>query len=903
MRLPEHLELLLTDEPVLDVYAHGPWRVPDGLFEDISARIDALANDPRAADLTTDEHKLLTLPASLVTAEIFGILAFLPGGGAIKAGSWSQLPERLLHRHLANPGALSTRMTRWDAPGGRWRPPVDWLIEAPDRELAIELARECLGVLEGVEPLEERRKALLRLYSDPPECDVNLPKMELREHWHAHAGDDIVAAVPELLGPVGYLDWVCEGLLAAYGILAEAAPRDESVESHLIQLLLQGSMEHVPAELAAALGEDRYHDLQQRFPAERRGFKADAWQQRTRAWLVRALVAGAADACRAWLDMAMRFVAIVQGLPGDPWFPKAEWIPVGQFQTDLRRLYAPRRRVVNPLTETLKAPAGAEESGPDGEPGAAASGTRAALASTLVEQPELTAALEELTRGKDPVRLLIAGPDGTGKRDAAQELGKALALGRDPLWVTDNLYAGQRLSDAVAKLHADARDCAGDRLLVIDGLDGIVADPGNGEAIADELHRLLAIHPELNLVVLCDAGGEERIRDVNPVLPGRFRIARTAPFTARGHAELFRRALERHGARATRQAVEAAGALLAATPPMQSLRNARLAPYLADQVVAAVRARTEGGAEIVVRKGDVPAALDTAQSAGNPLHELRDLTGLETVKHEIALLVAGTHAARLRSESGLRITPPTRHMVFTGNPGTGKTMVARLLGRIYKKLGVLSSGHLVEASRAHLVGEYIGQTAPRTRRLVERAIGGVLFIDEAYTLTQSPLKGDYGHEAIAELVKLMEDHRDDLVVIVAGYEQEMVEFLSANPGLDSRFPKQIHFPDYTDDELITVFGQLAEADGFRLAPGTEDVLRSMLRRAPRGPSFGNGRLMRNLLDVAVANQADRIASVAVGASGDAVPAKPPAKKDLITLTAEDLPPLLEHPEEFFGLYL
>ncbi|TDD90816.1 AAA family ATPase [Actinomadura rubrisoli] len=340
---------------------------------------------------------------------------------------------------------------------------------------------------------------------------------------------------------------------------------------------------------------------------------------------------------------------------------------------------------------------------------------------------------------------------------------------------------------------------------------------------------------------------------------------------------------------------------------MQTLRNARLAPYLAGQVVAAVRARTAADAEAVVRKQDIPATLDTALSVGDPLAELRDLTGLDTVKHEIALLVAGTHAARLRSESGLKITPPTRHMVFTGNPGTGKTMVARLLGRIYKRLGVLSSGHLVEASRAHLVGEYIGQTAPRTRRLVERAIGGVLFIDEAYTLTQSPLKGDYGHEAIAELVKLMEDHRDDLVVIVAGYQQEMAEFLVANPGLDSRFPKQLHFPDYTDDELITVFGQLAAADGFTLAPGTPEALRAMLRRAPRGPSFGNGRLIRNLLDVAVANQADRVATAAVtarrGAAKDARPARVPTKKELITLTAEDLPPLLEHPEEFFGLYL
>ncbi|WP_242900854.1 AAA family ATPase [Actinomadura terrae] len=898
MRLPEHLELLLTDEPVLDVYAYGPWRVPDGLFEEIAARIDALAADPRAVDLTTDEHKLLTLPASLVTAEIFGILAFLPGGGAIKAGSWSQLPERLLNRHLVNPGPLSTRMTRWDAPGGRWRPPVDWLVEAPDRELAIELARECLGVLEGIEPLDERRRALLRLYDDPPACDVNLPKMELREHWHAHADDAAIASIPELLGPVGYLEWVCAGLLAAYEHLTNVAPREESVESHLIQLLLQGSLEHVPAELAVALGEDRYRELQQRFSGERRGFKAGAWQEQTRAWLVRALVSGAADACRAWLDMAMRFVAIVQGLPGDPWFPKAEWIPVGQFQTDLRRLYAPRRHVVNPLIEGLRVTSGTAVAAPAARP---------ELATSLVGQPEVTAALDELTRGKEPVRLLLAGPDGTGKRDAAQELGKALALSRDPLWVTDNLFSGQRLSDAVAKLHADARDCAGDRLLIIEGLDGVVADPGNGEALAAELHRLLAVHPDLQVVALCDTGGDERIREINPVLPQRFRIARTRPFDAAGHAELFRRALDRHGVRATRHAIEAAGALLEATPPTQTLRNARLAPHLADQVVAAVKARTAEGAELVVRKQDVPETLDTAQSIGNPLAELRDLTGLETVKHEIALLVAGTHAARLRGESGLRITPPTRHMVFTGNPGTGKTMVARLLGRIYRRLGVLSSGHLVEASRAHLVGEYIGQTAPRTRRLVERAIGGVLFIDEAYTLTQSPLKGDYGHEAIAELVKLMEDHREDLVVIVAGYQQEMAEFLAANPGLDSRFPKQLHFPDYTDDQLLTVFEQLAAADGFRLADGTHEVLRSMLRRAPRGPSFGNGRLMRNMLDVAVANQADRVASAAVTArraakKGDKPP-RTPSKKELITLTAEDLPPLLDHPEEFFGLYL
>ncbi|MBC6457007.1 AAA family ATPase [Actinomadura sp. HBU206391] len=940
MRLPEHLELLLSDEPILDVYSFGPWRVPDGLFDEIAGRIDALAKDPRCVELTTNDHKLMTLPASLIAAEAYVMIGFLPGVGAISGGSQAQLFDRLLGRHLSKPAALTSLNTWWVTSTNLWRPPMDWLIEVPDRELAIRLARECLVALEGIEPLERRRQALIRLYDDPPDCDVSLSKSDLREHWAAHAGEEILTELPELTGPVGYLDWVCAGLLAARDRLAEAAPSDESVALHMSGLLLQAGLVRVPVQLRPALGDDLYDEVCTRIAVERWGFKARTWQEQIRGRLTQALVEGAADACRGWLDMATRFSACVQGLPGEPTRTKTDWVPIGQFQIDLRRLYGLRRRIVNPLTTKL-VPANPNGRGANGRSaGVQSAGVQSAkgrstaaqtakdqtaqdrtangrttndrtangrkktpagrtkgsadsdLVSGLVGQPEVTAALQEITGGGAPVRLLLAGPDGTGKRTAVQELAKAIKLPQPPYWSTHNLFAGKPLADAAAKLHAEIRDCAGQRLLIIDGLDEIAADPGNGGALAAELHRLMAVHGDLHLVALCGATGEQRIREVDPALLNRFRVARTRPFPAEEHAELFRRELALRGARAHKRALTAAGELLAAAPPVQSLRNARLAPHLADLVVEAVRGRTEPGAELVVKRADVPRTLETSGAVEDPLAELNALTGLDSIKEEIDLLVAVTRAGQLRGAAGLKVSAPTRHMVFTGDPGTGKTMVARLLARIYKKLGVLSSGHLVEASRAHLVGEYIGQTAPRTRRLVERALGGVLFIDEAYTLSQSSFKNDYGHEAIAELVKLMEDHREDLIVIVAGYEQEMADFLTANPGLDSRFAKQLRFPGYIDDELIAVFEQLAAADGFGLAPGVREALTRLLRRAERGPSFGNGRLMRNLLDAAVARQAQRVTTGA-----------PPSRAELTTLRAEDLPPGSEPSAGGFGFYL
>ena len=241
----------------------------------------------------------------------------------------------------------------------------------------------------------------------------------------------------------------------------------------------------------------------------------------------------------------------------------------------------------------------------------------------------------------------------------------------------------------------------------------------------------------------------------------------------------------------------------------------------------------------------------------------------------------------------MSIGQPMRHMVFLGNPGTAKTTVARLLAAVYARLGLLSSGHLVEVTRADLVGEFIGQTAPKVQAAVERALGGVLFVDEAYSLTESDSPRDFGREAIAMLVKLMEDHRGDLVVVAAGYERQMRRFIDANPGLASRFPKLLHFPDYSVDDLVEIFARMASDGGFRLGAGVSEKVREVVGRADRGAAFGNARVVRNLLDRAAALQAQRIAGSVEDLDAATVR----------ELTVQDLPELPEERDTRPGLYL
>lgn len=246
----------------------------------------------------------------------------------------------------------------------------------------------------------------------------------------------------------------------------------------------------------------------------------------------------------------------------------------------------------------------------------------------------------------------------------------------------------------------------------------------------------------------------------------------------------------------------------------------------------------------------------------NPFEELDALIGLDSVKEEVKTLANFVKIQKLRENKGLKITPISYHCVFTGNPGTGKTTVARIVANIYRELGILKKGHLVETDRSGLIGQYVGHTAEKTNKVIDSALDGVLFIDEAYALAQQDVQNDFGQEAIATLLKRMEDDRARLIVIIAGYSKEMKDFIDANSGLKSRFVRYINFPDYSVDELFTIFEKYIEDGGYEVAenavPLAKGLFATVINSGDR--NFGNGRYVRNLYEEAIKSQANRIAS-------------------------------------------
>ena len=279
------------------------------------------------------------------------------------------------------------------------------------------------------------------------------------------------------------------------------------------------------------------------------------------------------------------------------------------------------------------------------------------------------------------------------------------------------------------------------------------------------------------------------------------------------------------------------------------------------------------------------AASTNEVSVEDALAELNELIGLKPVKEEVERFAKFVRVAQQRKAAGLKVAPISYHMVFTGNPGTGKTTVARIMAKIYRALGVVKNGHLVECDRGGLVAGYTGQTAIKTAKVIDFALDGVLFIDEAYSLVNGP-QDSFGDEAISTLLKRMEDDRDRLVVIVAGYSHEMKKFIDANSGLASRFNHYVEFPDYTAKELADIFRSNAKRSQYTLSADVEKYLNGFMsiKTEKRDRKFGNGRWARNLFEQTIERQAVRVADIAN-----------PTKEQLMTITMKDVGIRLKDP--------
>ncbi|WP_033338568.1 AAA family ATPase [Catenuloplanes japonicus] len=477
--------------------------------------------------------------------------------------------------------------------------------------------------------------------------------------------------------------------------------------------------------------------------------------------------------------------------------------------------------------------------------------------------------------------MVFAGAPGTGKTTVARLYGKILASlevlpGGQLVEVSRADLVAEHVGGTAVKTQERFTEAIGGVLFIDEAYTLSPVEGGGGghdfgrEAI-DMLVKLMEDHREEVVVIVAGYSPQMRaFMDSNPGLSSRF--AKTVEFESYATHELVsiveslcrthHYALEYD----TRTALERLFDGMART---ESFGNARVARKVFEDMIGrqAFRLSQEGTLDGVELARLMPQDLGEAEVSGLGeqrreldalLDKLQRMVGLTEAKREVAELIDLLASSRARVEAGLPAPPVSRHLVFSGPPGTGKTTMARLYGRLLAALGVLPSGQVVEVSRADLVGEYLGHTAHRTTEAFERARGGLLFIDEAYTLTNAGGGQDFGREAVDTLVKLMEDHRDEVVVVAAGYEREMATFLAANSGMASRFTRHIHFGNYTPDELVAIFEGFAQSSGYDCPGGTLVALREHFERVPKDHTFGNARYARQVFDEAVTRQAGRM---------------------------------------------
>ncbi|MFB6992303.1 MULTISPECIES: right-handed parallel beta-helix repeat-containing protein [unclassified Streptomyces] len=500
--------------------------------------------------------------------------------------------------------------------------------------------------------------------------------------------------------------------------------------------------------------------------------------------------------------------------------------------------------------------------------------------------------------------LVFSGPPGTGKTTVARLYGAILAeLGALPsghlVEVSRADLVAQIVGGTAIKTTETFKRALGGVLFIDEAYsllsDGRGSGADFGREAVDTLLKLMEDHRDD--VVVVAAGYADEMRDFlgsNPGLASRF--SRTVEFENYAVPELvsiIESMCAHHRYELDESTLTALATHFERMPRDAGFGNGRAARQVFEEMVdrqAYRLAALPDADELDLTRllpedvGEEAAAAVSGQSAGggtesDPLARLGDMVGLAAVKRDVTDLVNLLATAKKREAAGLPAPRISHHLVFTGPPGTGKTTVARLYGELLKSLGVLPRGQLVEVARADLVGRYVGHTAQLTREVFDRARGGVLFVDEAYTLTPEGASGghDFGREAVDTLLKLMEDHRDEVVVIVAGYTGEMERFLVSNPGLSSRFSRRVEFADYSSDELVTIVRRHATASGYECGPGAGAVMREYFDALPRDRSFGNARLARQVLEGMMTRQAGRVSAMAA-----------PGLDDLRLLLPEDV---------------
>jgi len=749
--------------------------------------------------------------------------------------------------------------------GGKWPAVVLSQVEPSKRSDALVALSALVDCFSVIEPLRETVDATLRVFrnlaDDPELSDANSDRLE--QLLSKHTGDDEVAFLPSFRGRVYWARAMSDRLDYLFNSLSDVSPAplslDGLIELSIAQVTDASTRIRLPLSLSEVLGQDRVFDIEKHLESEPKD--SAAMSRAITHWLRELLKAGNwAGAC-AWIYYAYNFTKFIlaQFDDAEPW---PSFLDAEGFFADLWR--------------TVKHPTPAAIRWKKDGQGLAELEQMIGLQSVKKEIAKLVAAEKigskrKLKLTSQSRHMLFLGNPGTGKTTVARIMGNILRdLNILPkghvVEVSAAEMLGQYHGDTPQKVQAVVERALGGVLFIDEAYSITATEGGFGKEAVNELVRLME-----NLggrFVVIAAGYRDEMQEFlksNIGLAGRFTT--TLDFEDYSDDELFevfRKMAADRELQLNDGTEQQFKALLPRVRP-KGFGNARESRNILDKAVdrQALRlASTEAISEedaVLLLPEDLAEPTQTKQPGRSPMEELDSLVGLAPVKNQVKKFAALAKQDAELIKAGFSVPRSSKHMLFVGNPGTGKTTVARVMGEILADLGLLEKGHFVEVAAPDLIGEHLGETGPKTRKVVESALGGVLFIDEAYALTQGSKGGQnsFGLEAVAELLRLMDNNKESLVVIAAGYRNEMKEFLDSNAGLPRRFARTVEFPDYNNDELVEVFRLKAEKMGLTLADEVLDTVRATLpKRRPEG--FGNAGVMQNLLEASIENLSLRL---------------------------------------------